>query len=65
MDVELDSLVLAHILLGKAGCPWSVYQEIQQLFALKEHISRVRHCLRQANQVADVLSNVGSAQGER
>ena len=30
--VELDSLVLVHILLGKTGCP--IYKEIQQLFAL-------------------------------
>ncbi|XP_027098978.1 uncharacterized protein [Coffea arabica] len=63
LDIELDSVILVHILLGKAGCPWSVYHEIQQLFELKEHVSRVGHCLRQANQVADVLSNVGCAHG--
>ncbi|XP_027151985.1 uncharacterized protein LOC113752040 [Coffea eugenioides] len=29
LDVDLDSLVLVHILQGKASCPWGVYQEIQ------------------------------------
>ncbi|XP_027150296.1 uncharacterized protein LOC113750530 [Coffea eugenioides] len=63
LDVELDSLVLVHILLGKASCPWGVYHEIQQLLELRGHFLRVSHCLRQANQVADALSNVGCAQG--
>nr|XP_027102884.1 uncharacterized protein LOC113724156 [Coffea arabica] len=63
IEVELDSLVLVHILLGKATYPWSVYHEIQQLLGLRGHFLTVRHCLRQANQVADALSNVGCAQG--
>nr|XP_027102332.1 uncharacterized protein LOC113723448 [Coffea arabica] len=57
--VELDSLVLVNILLGKVGCPWSIYKEGQQLLDLKERFPQVSHCFHQANQVADVLSNVG------
>ena len=62
-EVELDSLLLVHILIGKVGCPWSVYKEVQQFFSLKDHVLWVRHCLHQANQVADALSNVGCSHG--
>ena len=40
-DVELDSLVLVHILNRKAGCPWSVYKEVQQLFEIGSHFRQV------------------------
>ena len=62
-EVELDSLELVKILLGKTSYPWGVYHEIQQLLGLRGHFLRVSHCFRQANQVADALSNVGCAQG--
>nr|XP_027109237.1 uncharacterized protein LOC113729105 [Coffea arabica] len=65
LEAELDSLVLVHILFGKARCPWSVFLEVQQLLGFMEHIPSVGHCFRQANQVADVLSKVGCTLGER
>ena len=62
-DVELDSSVLVQILNRTSQCPWSIYKEVQQLVGLVSHFPRIRHCYRQANQVADILANEDCRQG--
>ena len=62
-EVELDSLVLVQVLNRTSRCPWSIYKEVYQLFGLLHHVPRVRHCYRQANQVADTLASEGCRLG--
>ena len=59
LDVELDSLVLVHILNSLVRCPWGIHTEVQQLMGVAHHFPRILHCYRQANQVADILANTG------
>ena len=59
LDVELDSLILVRILNRLVHCPWGIHTEVQQLMGVAHHFSRILHCYRQANQVADILANTG------
>nr|XP_027082456.1 uncharacterized protein LOC113704781 [Coffea arabica] len=39
-------------------CPWSVRREVEQIWHLVEGV-QFEHCYREANKIADILSNVG------
>ncbi|XP_071912299.1 uncharacterized protein [Coffea arabica] len=61
ISAELDSLLLVGILQCRFHCPWQIQWEVQQIWKLIETPSRFSHCFRKANQVADILANVGVA----
>ena len=58
---ESVSLLLVHILLKKSRCPWSICGEMEQVEQMAGGGLWIVHCYREANKVADVLSNVGWA----
>ncbi|XP_027109280.1 uncharacterized protein [Coffea arabica] len=57
--VQSDSKVLIAILQHRSKCPWSIRREISQIWHLLSAASCFSHCLREANKVVDILSNVG------
>ncbi|XP_027082553.1 uncharacterized protein [Coffea arabica] len=57
--VQSDSLVLIGILQHRIQCPWHIRRIIRQIWQFMEDPDRFSHCYREANKVADVLSNVG------
>nr|XP_027108979.1 uncharacterized protein LOC113728817 [Coffea arabica] len=57
--VQSDSLLLVGILQNRIQCPWKIRREIRQIWQLVKDPDRFSHCYREANKVADVLSNVG------
>ena len=63
VHVEVDSLVLIHIVQQIVQCPWSFDMEVRSLLQLLPHVVSITHCFREANQVADILSNVGCDEG--
>nr|XP_027127799.1 uncharacterized protein LOC113743944 [Coffea arabica] len=63
VHMEVDSLVLAHIVQRVARCPWSIDMEVRSLLQLLPHVVSITHYFREANQVADILSNVGCDDG--
>ncbi|XP_071921377.1 uncharacterized protein [Coffea arabica] len=56
--VQSDSKLLIDILQRRCLCPWSVRREVVQIWHLVEGV-QFEHCYREANKVADILSNVG------
>lgn len=58
--MECDSLVLVQLLKRLRHCSCSIFNEVQQFFQLESHFIEVQHCLREAYQVANSLSNIGS-----
>ena len=57
--VQSDSLLLVGILQNRIQCPWKIRREIRQIWQLVKDPDRFSHCYREANKVADALSNVG------
>ncbi|XP_071902759.1 uncharacterized protein [Coffea arabica] len=57
--VQSDSLILVGILQNRLQCPWKIRREIRQIWQLVKDPDRFSHCYREANKVADALSNVG------
>ncbi|XP_027060814.2 uncharacterized protein [Coffea arabica] len=64
VGIQLDSLVLVGILRKQFQCPWHVRREVGQIWQLLGESPRIIHCYREANNVADILSNVGVAHPE-
>ena len=59
LRIEIDSLVLISILLGKTNSPSGICREVEELLKLKHHFVVVSHIYREGNQVADFLSKLG------
>ena len=59
LHIEIDSLVLISILLGKTNSPSGICREVEELLKLKHHFVVVSHIYREANQVEDFLSKLG------
>nr|XP_027118775.1 uncharacterized protein LOC113736018 [Coffea arabica] len=57
--VQSDSLVLIGIIQRRTQYPWQIRREVNQIWKLVEDPARFSHCYREANTVADALSNVG------
>ncbi|XP_071925430.1 uncharacterized protein [Coffea arabica] len=64
LHLKSDSLVLIHIIQGRAKCPWVVQRELQELLQYRHHYREISHCFREANKPADRLSKVGADSGE-
>ncbi|XP_071939020.1 uncharacterized protein [Coffea arabica] len=62
--IQSDSLVLIGILQKRIHCPWKIRREIRQIWQFVEDPDRFSHCYREANTVADALSNVGVSHPE-
>ncbi|XP_027152155.1 uncharacterized protein LOC113758673 [Coffea eugenioides] len=62
--VQSDSLALVRILQHCTYCPWHIRLEVRQIWKLVEDPDRFSHCYREANTVADVLSNEGVSHPE-
>ena len=62
--VQSDSLVLVGVLQRRTQCPWQIRHEVRQIWQLVEDPTRFFHCYREANTVADALSNVGISHPE-
>ncbi|XP_027076981.1 uncharacterized protein [Coffea arabica] len=62
--IQSDSLVLIGILQKRIHCPWKIRREIRQIWQFVEDPDRFAHCYREANTVADALSNVGVSHPE-
>ena len=63
--VESNSMMLVWILWQKSRCPWSIDGEVEKILQLTRGGVQVVHYYREANTVADVLSNVGWANPEQ
>ena len=61
VGIQLDSLVLVGILRKQFQCPWHIRREMWQIWQLLGESPRIVHCYKEANKVADILSNVGVA----
>ncbi|XP_071927455.1 uncharacterized protein [Coffea arabica] len=59
LNVQSDSLLLIGILQHRIHCPWHIRRVIRQIWQIMEDPDRFSHCYREANTVADVLSNEG------
>ena len=59
--VQSDSLLLVEIIQQRIQCPWEIRREIRQILKLLEDPAHLSHCYREANTVADALSNVGTS----
>ena len=59
--VESDSLMLIRILLKIYQCPWSISREVENIVQVARVGFQFTSCYREANKVADVLSNEGYA----
>ncbi|XP_071916259.1 uncharacterized protein [Coffea arabica] len=59
VGIQLDSLVLVGVLQKTFQCPWHIRKEVWQIWQLLGDSPRIAHCYREANKVADILSNVG------
>lgn len=58
LHLELDSLVLVHILRGESNCPWHIYYYIEAIKSLLASIvCVVTNIYREGNKVADGLAN--------
>ena len=57
--VQSDSLVLIGIIQRRTQCPWKIRRYVNQIWQLLDDPPRFTHCYREANTVADALSNVG------
>ncbi|XP_071925655.1 uncharacterized protein [Coffea arabica] len=57
--VQSDSLILIGILQHRIHCPWHIRRVIRQIWQIMDDPDRFSHCYREANTVADVLSNEG------
>nr|XP_027101811.1 uncharacterized protein LOC113722787 [Coffea arabica] len=62
--IQSDSLVLIGILQKRIHCPWKIRREIRHIWQFVEDPDRFSHCYREANTVADALSNVGVSHPE-
>ena len=40
-------------------CPWQIRREIEQIWQMVGDVTRVSHCFREANRVANILANEG------
>ncbi|XP_071940464.1 uncharacterized protein [Coffea arabica] len=56
--IQSDLLLLVGILQRRVQCPWHIRREVEQVWQLVG-VSRFVHCYREANKVADILSNMG------
>ena len=63
LHIEMDLLVLVHILKQGSSCPWSIYTEVKYLLKFSSNFVAISHCFRESNQVADSLANMGCDQG--
>nr|XP_027098141.1 LRR receptor-like serine/threonine-protein kinase EFR isoform X2 [Coffea arabica] len=59
ISVQSDSLLLVGIIQRSTQCPWQIRREIRQIWKLLQEPIHFSHCYREANTVADALSNVG------
>ena len=62
--VQSDSLVLIGILQHRIQCPWKIRRDIRQIWQFVKDPHRFSHCYREANTVANALSNVGVSHPE-
>ena len=58
VNIQVDSLVLVGILHRPLQCPWVVRREVDQIWGMVADVTRVTHCYREANRVANRLANV-------
>ena len=49
LHIEVDSLVLVHILKQISSCPWSVLTEVKHLLRLSSNFVEISHCFRETN----------------
>ena len=61
ISVQSDSLLLVGIIQQRIPCPWEIRREVRQIWKLLEDPVHLSHCYREANTVADTLSNVGTS----
>ncbi|XP_071902637.1 uncharacterized protein [Coffea arabica] len=61
ISVQSDSLLLVGIIQQRIPCPWEIRREVRQIWKLLEDPVHLSHCYREANTVADALSNVGTS----
>ncbi|KAM3247773.1 hypothetical protein P3L10_009540 [Capsicum annuum] len=55
--IKLDSLFVVDMILGNCSIPWRLQEAISQIRNnIQAHNITVQHCLREANEVADLLS---------
>ncbi|XP_027081100.2 uncharacterized protein [Coffea arabica] len=57
--IQSDSLALVRIILRQIQCPWQITREVRQIRHFLEDATCLSHCYREANTVADALSNEG------
>nr|XP_027122188.1 uncharacterized protein LOC113739143 [Coffea arabica] len=62
--IQSDSLLLTEILQRRYHCPWYIRREVEQIWHLVGE-ARFVHCYREANKVADILSNVGISHSQQ
>ncbi|XP_027166413.1 uncharacterized protein LOC113766418 [Coffea eugenioides] len=62
--IQSDSLLLTEILKRRYHCPWHIRREVEQIWHLVGE-ARFVHCYREANKVADILSNVGVSHSQQ
>ncbi|XP_071917209.1 uncharacterized protein [Coffea arabica] len=63
--VQSDFLVLVGILQHRIHCPWHIRREVRQIWKFVEDSDRFLHYYREANTVADALSNVAVSHPEQ
>lgn len=55
--LELDSMLVVNMILGKYKAPWKLQNDIDQLqHKVRLHGITIKHCYREENEVADSLS---------
>lgn len=60
VDLEMDSLILKHILKKEVVIPWSMIHEVRELWRYFDQMDvAIMHAYREINQVADGLANIG------
>lgn len=60
LHLESDSLKLIRMLNGDCDCPWKLVRELDKLQRFKGNFCSIKHCFREGNMVADILSKIGA-----
>lgn len=61
-DVRCDSQILVQFMLGRTAFPWQYADELQETqLLLRSTSSRIFHCFRETNMVADALAKFASS----